>query len=108
VPTYEYRCRDCGEHIEVVQSFTDEPLTTCGACNGSLRKVFSSIGVTFKGSGFYRTDSRAAASKKSESKTEPKTDTTSTSSEGSSGGSGTSESSTKSDAKPEAKTAKTA
>jgi len=61
MPTYEYACRSCGEHVEVVQSFRDDPLTTCPACGGSLRKVFGSIGVVFKGSGFYKTDSRPAA-----------------------------------------------
>jgi putative FmdB family regulatory protein len=61
LPTYEYRCRDCGEHLEVVQSFRDDPLTDCPACGGSLRKVFSAIGITFKGSGFYKTDSRAGS-----------------------------------------------
>jgi putative FmdB family regulatory protein len=78
VPTYQYRCTDCGEPLEVVQSFTDDPLTVCPACEGQLRKVFSSVGVVFKGSGFYRTDSRAeakAAKSKSESKTDTKTDT---------------------------------
>lgn len=58
MPTYEYACKSCGEHLEVVQSFTDEPLTTCPACGGPLRKVFGSIGISFKGSGFYRNDSR--------------------------------------------------
>ncbi len=60
MPTYEYACRSCGEHIEVVQSFKDDPLTTCSACGGELRKVFGAIGIAFKGSGFYRTDSRPA------------------------------------------------
>ncbi|HEX9991386.1 MAG TPA: FmdB family zinc ribbon protein [Acidimicrobiales bacterium] len=60
LPTYEYRCRDCGEHLEVVQSFRDDPLTECPNCGGSLRKVFSAIGISFKGSGFYKTDSRAS------------------------------------------------
>ena len=60
MPTYEYRCRDCGEHLEVVQSFRDDPLTECPNCGGSLRKVFSAIGISFKGSGFYKTDSRAS------------------------------------------------
>jgi len=59
MPTYEYACKSCGEHLEVVQSFTDEPLTTCPACGGPLRKVFGSIGISFKGSGFYRNDSRS-------------------------------------------------
>jgi putative FmdB family regulatory protein len=75
VPTYQYRCTDCGEPLEVVQSFTDNALTVCPACGGALRKVFSSVGVVFKGSGFYRTDSRAAAeSKAAAAKTETKTD----------------------------------
>lgn len=70
MPTYEYRCRDCGEHLEVVQSFRDDPLTDCPACGGSLRKVFGSIGITFKGSGFYKTDSRAASGGKKKKKAE--------------------------------------
>jgi putative FmdB family regulatory protein len=61
MPTYEYACKACGEHLEVVQSFKDDSLTTCPACGGALRKVFGSIGIAFKGSGFYRTDSRPAA-----------------------------------------------
>ena len=63
MPTYEYACKACGEHLEVVQSFKDDALTTCPACGGSLRKVFGSIGIAFKGSGFYRTDSRSAPPK---------------------------------------------
>jgi putative FmdB family regulatory protein len=68
VPTYEYACKNCGEHLEVVQSFKDDPLTTCPACEGELRKVFGSIGIAFKGSGFYKTDSRPAAKTDSASK----------------------------------------
>jgi putative FmdB family regulatory protein len=64
VPTYQYACTACGHQLEAVQSFADEPLTECPACEGRLRKVFSAVGVVFKGSGFYRTDSRAAASSK--------------------------------------------
>jgi putative FmdB family regulatory protein len=59
VPTYQYACTACGHELEAVQSFTDEPLTECPACEGKLRKVFSAVGVVFKGSGFYRTDSRS-------------------------------------------------
>jgi putative FmdB family regulatory protein len=59
VPTYQYACTACGHNLEAVQSFTDEPLTECPECTGRLRKVFSSVGIVFKGSGFYRTDSRA-------------------------------------------------
>ncbi len=61
MPTYEYACKACGEHVEVVQSFSDEPLATCPSCGGDLKKVFGSIGIVLKGSGFYRTDSRTAA-----------------------------------------------
>jgi len=65
MPTYEYRCKDCGEHLEVVQAFTDDALTECPNCGGDLRKVFGSIGISFKGSGFYKTDSRSGSSSKS-------------------------------------------
>lgn len=58
MPVYEYVCRDCGEHVEVVQSFRDTALTTCGVCGGNLRKVFSAAGIIFKGSGYYVTDTR--------------------------------------------------
>ncbi|WP_329018862.1 FmdB family transcriptional regulator [Micromonospora rifamycinica] len=60
MPTYQYACTACGHQLEAVQSFSDEPLTECPACEGRLRKVFNSVGVVFKGSGFYRTDSRAS------------------------------------------------
>ena len=63
MPTYQYACTECGEPLEVVQKFTDEPLTECPACQGRLRKVFNSVGIVFKGSGFYRTDSRDSGSK---------------------------------------------
>lgn len=62
MPTYQYRCLDCDGLLEVVQSFTDDALTDCPSCNGSLRKVYNSVGVVFKGSGFYRTDSRDTSS----------------------------------------------
>ena len=58
MPTYEYACTECGDRTEVVQSIADAPLTTCAVCGGRLRKVFSPVGIVFKGSGFYRTDSR--------------------------------------------------
>ena len=61
MPTYQYACTDCGDKSEVVQRFTDDPLTVCSACGGKLRKVFSPVGIVFKGSGFYKTDSRGAA-----------------------------------------------
>jgi putative FmdB family regulatory protein len=59
VPTYQYACTECGDQLEVVQRFTDEPLKVCSACGGRLRKVFSPVGIVFKGSGFYRNDSRS-------------------------------------------------
>ncbi|WP_326549531.1 FmdB family zinc ribbon protein [Micromonospora sp. NBC_01813] len=58
MPTYQYACTACGHQLEAVQSFTDEPLSDCPSCEGRLRKVFNSVGIVFKGSGFYRTDSR--------------------------------------------------
>jgi putative FmdB family regulatory protein len=60
VPTYQYVCTECGEPLEIVQKFSDDALTECPACNGKLRKVFSAAGIIFKGSGFYRTDSRGS------------------------------------------------
>jgi putative FmdB family regulatory protein len=68
MPKYEYACKSCGEHIEVVQTFADDPLTECPACGGPLRKVFSPPSIAFKGSGFYRTDNRKR-------RTEPSSDT---------------------------------
>lgn len=61
MPTYEYACTSCGHRLEVNQSFSDEPLTTCPECGGALRKVFGSVGIVLKGPGFYRTDSRSAS-----------------------------------------------
>lgn len=69
MPTYEYRCKDCGEHLEVAQSFRDAPLTECHSCSGTLKKVFQPIGIAFKGSGFYRNDSRTTAGSKATSST---------------------------------------
>jgi len=67
MPTYDYKCRDCGHSFEIQQSFTDDALTECPECKGSLRKVFGNIGISFKGSGFYKTDSRSGSSSKSSS-----------------------------------------
>lgn len=61
MPTYQYVCTACGERLEAVQKFTDDPLSECPSCKGKLRKVFSAVGIVFKGSGFYRTDSRASS-----------------------------------------------
>ncbi|HEX3828507.1 MAG TPA: FmdB family zinc ribbon protein [Sporichthyaceae bacterium] len=77
MPTYQYACTKCGHELEAVQKFTDDPLTECPDCSGRLRKVFSAVGVVFKGSGFYRTDSRAKSSageSGSDSKSTPKSD----------------------------------
>lgn len=61
MPTYEYECTSCGQHIEVFQRISEDPLTTCGVCGGTLRKVFHPAGIVFKGSGFYATDSRSGS-----------------------------------------------
>ncbi len=77
MPTYQYACTECGEQLEAVQSFSDPALTECPACQGKLRKVFNSVGIVFKGSGFYRNDSRAAevsAEKTNGTSTETKSD----------------------------------
>ncbi len=104
MPTYSYACTDCDNRFDVVQAFTDDTLTTCEKCSGRLRKLFNSVGVVFKGSGFYRTDSResgksstngsAKASSSSSSDTSSSTDKSSSS-----------EKSSTSSAKPEAATA---
>ena len=62
MPTYEYECQSCHQRIEAVQKFSDAPLTTCEHCGGDLKKVFSAVGIVFKGSGFYKNDSRGASS----------------------------------------------
>ncbi|MGW5370434.1 FmdB family zinc ribbon protein [Streptomyces sp. NPDC004009] len=65
MPTYQYQCTECGEGLEAVQKFTDDALTECPACGGRLKKVFSAVGIVFKGSGFYRNDSRGSSSSSS-------------------------------------------
>jgi putative FmdB family regulatory protein len=80
VPTYQYTCTECGEPVEALQKFTDAPLTVCTACGGRLRKVFSPVGIVFKGSGFYRTDSRNGASAAAPATKEKASDSTSSSS----------------------------
>lgn len=91
MPKYQYQCKDCGHPLEVQQSFSDDALTICPDCGGRLRKMFNAVGVVFKGSGFYKTDSRSA--------------TSSTGSTGSGSGSGdsTSSAASASDSKPAAK-----
>ena len=68
MPTYQYACKDCGHAFEQVQAFSDDALTECPVCQGQLRKVFNAVGVVFKGSGFYRTDSRSASEKSAAAK----------------------------------------
>ena len=88
MPTYSYACTECADRFDVVQAFTDDALTTCEKCSGRLRKLFSSVGVVFKGSGFYRTDSRESGKKSTSS-----TNGSSSSESGTSSGSSESKSS---------------
>jgi putative FmdB family regulatory protein len=88
VPTYQYTCTDCGEPVEAVQKFTDEPLTVCAACGGRLRKVFSPVGIVFKGSGFYRTDSRNGSVTGSDKKDKQPSESSAKSSESATGSNG--------------------
>ena len=107
VPTYQYACTACGHRFEAVQSFSDSSLTDCPECAGRLRKVFSSVGIVFKGSGFYRTDSRSGGAGKDGKDATDKVSADSSASSGSSDSkssadsTGTSDSSAKkSDVKP--------
>lgn len=84
MPTYQYACTDCGHAFEQFQSFSDDALTVCPECDGKLRKLFNAVGVVFKGSGFYRTDSRSGATTAASSSTSSDSSTTSTKSESSS------------------------
>jgi putative FmdB family regulatory protein len=87
VPTYQYACTECDHRFDAVQSFSDPSLTECPVCGGKLRKVFSSVGIVFKGSGFYRTDSRSgsgSAVAKAESGSDSSSSTTETKSDKSS------------------------
>ncbi|MEU9707806.1 FmdB family zinc ribbon protein [Streptomyces sp. NPDC047967] len=72
MPTYQYQCTECGEGLEAVQKFTDDALTVCPSCDGHLKKVFSAVGIVFKGSGFYRNDSRGSSSSSSPASTASK------------------------------------
>ncbi|MGW3986769.1 FmdB family zinc ribbon protein [Streptomyces sp. NPDC004830] len=100
MPTYQYQCTECGEGLEAVQKFTDDALTECPTCKGRLKKVFSAVGIVFKGSGFYRNDSRGSSSSsspaasKSSSSSSSSSDSGSSSSGSSSSGSSSSTSST--------------
>ncbi|MFD5737171.1 FmdB family zinc ribbon protein [Streptomyces sioyaensis] len=90
MPTYQYQCTECGEGLEAVQKFSDDALTECPSCNGRLKKVFSAVGIVFKGSGFYRNDSRGSSSSSSPAKTSAASGAAS-SSDSSSSSSGSSE-----------------
>lgn len=97
MPTYEYVCRECGHHLEVVQKFTDDPLQTCERCQGALRKVFSAAGIIFKGSGYYVTDTRSSNGKAAASRSNASSDEASDSSSDSSSDASNSSTSTPSD-----------
>jgi len=84
VPKYQYQCKDCREALEVQQSFTDDALTVCPNCGGDLRKVFNAVGVVFKGSGFYRNDSRSSSTSSDSAKPAAKESSTTSSSSDSS------------------------
>ncbi|MFB6837035.1 FmdB family zinc ribbon protein [Streptomyces sp. NPDC056361] len=92
MPTYQYQCTECGEGLEAVQKFTDDALTECPSCKGRLKKVFSAVGIVFKGSGFYRNDSRGSSSSSSPAASKSSTPSSSSST------------SSTSDAKPAAST----
>ena len=94
MPTYQYQCTECGEGLEAVQKFTDDALTECPNCGGRLKKVFSAVGIVFKGSGFYRNDSRGSSSSSSpaSSSSKPSTSTSSSSESSSSSSSSSSDS----------------
>jgi putative FmdB family regulatory protein len=99
MPTYAYACKQCGHRFDTVQSFADPTLTECPECGGELRKEYGSIGVTFNGSGFYRTDSRAAEKKGSGSSSSSGSGSSGSSGSTSSGGSSSGSASSKSEAK---------
>lgn len=96
MPTYEYRCKDCGHELEAQQAFTDDPLTECPSCGGALKKKFGSVGISFKGSGFYKNDSRGSSSSSSSGSSSSST-SSSDSSSGSDSSSSTSSTSSSSD-----------
>ncbi|MGB9307586.1 MAG: FmdB family zinc ribbon protein [Mycobacterium sp.] len=96
MPTYSYACTECGDRFDAVQSFTDDTLTTCTKCSGRLRKLFNSVGVVFKGSGFYRTDSRESSKKSSATTESAKSDSGTSSSSTESKTSGSTEKSSSS------------
>ncbi|MFH8517533.1 FmdB family zinc ribbon protein [Streptomyces gelaticus] len=104
MPTYQYQCTECGEGLEAVQKFTDDALTVCPSCDGRLKKVFSAVGIVFKGSGFYRNDSRGSSSSSTSASSSAKTSGSASSSDSSSSASSAS-ASTGSDSKAPASSA---
>ncbi|WP_189037632.1 FmdB family zinc ribbon protein [Streptomyces daqingensis] len=116
MPTYQYQCTQCGEGLEVVQKFTDDSLTECPACEGRLKKVFSAVGIVFKGSGFYRNDSRSttssstsgSSSSSSDTSSKSNGDSSSSSKSSDSGSSGSGSGSSKSDSSGSSKSTSTA
>ena len=96
MPTYQYACTECGHSFEQFQSFSEDALTVCPECNGRLRKLFNAVGVVFKGSGFYRTDSRSGSSGSTPAATSASSASTSTSSDSGSSASSSSSSTTSS------------
>jgi putative FmdB family regulatory protein len=106
VPTYSYACTDCDNRFDVVQAFSDDALTTCEKCSGRLRKLFGSVGVVFKGSGFYRTDSREST-KSSTNGSATSSSSSSSEGSGSSDKSGSSEKSSSSSEKKSDSTSST-
>lgn len=96
MPTYQYQCTECGEGLEAVQKFTDDALTECPNCSGRLKKVFSAVGIVFKGSGFYRNDSRGSSSSSSPASSKSSSSSTTSGSSGSSGSSSSGSSSSSS------------
>lgn len=94
MPTYQYTCNDCGHFLEAVQSFSDDALTVCPECGGTLRKIYNAVGVVFKGSGFYRTDSRGSTSSPESGASSSSSKSETTSSTGSTSSGSTSPSST--------------
>ena len=96
MPTYQYACTECGHSFEQFQSFSEDALTVCPACDGKLRKLFNAVGVVFKGSGFYRTDSRSSSSSSTPASTTASTSSSDSGSSSSSSSSSTTSSSSSS------------
>lgn len=105
MPTYQYRCKDCGHDFEVVQAFTDDALTECPECDGALKKVYGNVGISFKGSGFYKNDARSGSKSTSSSSSSSSSSSESSSSDSSS--SSTAKSDTKKSEKTSASSSST-